>query len=54
MIKVLIIGLGSIGYRHFESLYNLSGKLHIDCYDISQKSISRVQNHLGVLKKIIK
>ncbi len=51
MIKVLIIGLGSIGYRHFESLYNLSGKLYIDCYDISQKSILRVQNHLEVQKK---
>ena len=44
MTKFLIIGLGTIGYRHFESLYNSKKNYHIHCFDISKKSIERVEN----------
>ena len=44
MTKFLIIGLGTIGYRHFESLYNSKKNYHIHCFDISKKSIQRVEN----------
>lgn len=51
MTKFLIIGLGTIGYRHFESLYNSNNKFYIDCYDISKKSRDRVYNSLNSQKK---
>ena len=51
MTKFLIIGLGTIGYRHFESLYNSNNNFHIDCYDISKISRDRVYNSLNLKKK---
>lgn len=51
MIKFLIIGLGTIGYRHFESLYKCNEYFSIDCYDISEQSISRVKNYVNLKKK---
>jgi hypothetical protein len=54
LIKFLIIGLGTIGYRHFESLYNYQDQLQLDCYDISNQSLERINNFLKNKKTIHK
>ena len=46
MIKVLIIGLGSIGIRHFESVYNSKNKIHIDCLDVSEQALNKIKIYI--------
>lgn len=47
MIKILIIGLGTIGFRHFESIFNSNKNYHIDCYDNSTKSLKKINKFLS-------
>ena len=45
MIKILIIGLGTIGFRHFQSLCNFETQIEIDCCDLSDKALRKVQDY---------
>ena len=47
MTKILIIGLGNIGYRHLQSLYNAKKNLLIDCVDSSEIIINEVKKNTG-------
>ena len=47
MTKILIIGLGNIGYRHLQSLYNANKNLLIDCVDSSEIIINEVKKNTG-------
>jgi len=46
LIKILIIGLGSIGIRHFESIYYSKNKTHIDCLDVSESVLNKIKIYI--------
>ncbi len=46
MTKILIIGLGRIGFYHFESLFKSKINLQLDCIDISKNRINKVKNYV--------
>jgi hypothetical protein len=46
LIKILIVGLGTIGIRHFESLYNSNLNLSIDCMDCSVLKLEKIENFI--------
>ena len=43
MIKILVVGLGNIGFRHFESLLKSKNNYEIYCYDKSKSALQRVR-----------
>ena len=43
MTKILIIGLGRIGYRHLESLVNSNIETNIDCIDNSEQILKNLK-----------
>ncbi len=50
MTKILIIGLGRIGFYHFQSLLKSKSNLKLDCIDISKNKINKVKNYVKKLK----
>ena len=44
--KVLLVGIGNIGYRHLESLICYESNLEIYIFDISFKRCSQVKEEL--------
>ena len=50
MTKILIVGLGKIGFYHFQSLFNSKSNFSIDCVEISDQRIEILQNYLKKFK----
>tara|TARA_B100000963_G_scaffold361604_1_gene398056 strand:+ start:5835 stop:6773 length:939 start_codon:yes stop_codon:yes gene_type:complete len=50
LTKILIIGLGRIGFYHFQSLLKSKSNLKLDCIDISKNKINKVKNYVKKLK----
>lgn len=48
--KILVIGIGNIGFRHCQSLLNLSG-IELHAVDINRKNIEKISNFFKKLNK---
>ncbi|OUW95790.1 MAG: hypothetical protein CBD97_02345 [Pelagibacteraceae bacterium TMED237] len=46
MTKILIIGLGKIGFYHFDSLFKSKNYFQIDCVEISENRINQINNYI--------
>lgn len=54
--KILIVGFGNIGYRHFQSLYKFKNQYHFYLYDKNIKNILnklQANQNIEILKKLI-
>ncbi len=46
MTKILIVGLGKIGFYHFVSLFNSKNNFQLDCVEISEKKIDKLNKYI--------
>ena len=54
MIKILIFGLGNIGYRHFESLLKSQNNYELHCFDKSENTLKKIKKLLENKNKLQK